>query len=191
MRGIRRGLARVLASALTSGVLLASAGPALADMPVTYQEHGKALFSLDTPDYWTARSGGPRLIAPPGSEDFRETHRIIGFQPTAQPDAWVGFVAPAGVQTFSDARDYLREIGPFLLTNAKAGEEQSTRIGGRPAIIFKGTGQRNGKNLGFTAMAIDLPGNRIAVGVAVVKPDVDPAILAATNRLISSFRPAN
>lgn len=171
-------------------VLAAFPEAALAEMPVTYQDGGKALFHLDTPDYWTARAGGPRLIAPPGSDELRATNRIIGFQPTAQDTAWVGFISPRGVRNLDEARVYLREIGSFLLTDPVVESGRQARIGGRPSLIFKGTGRRGGRSVGFTALAIDLPQNRVAIGIAVLEPGVDPAVVEATNRLIASFRTA-
>lgn len=159
---------------------------AWADMPVTYKDAGRSLFSVNAPDFWTVRAGGPRELAADGGE-ARNVSRLIGMHPVSEPRVWVGFVSPAGVHNFDDATEYLRDIGPFLVKDAQVDNRKSHRIGGLPAKSIAGHGKRKGKSVNFTAVLIDLPNGRMAVSVTVMEAGVDPAIVTDVNAIYNSF----
>ena len=167
--------------------LMVPASLALADMPVTYKDKGRALFSVSAPDFWTVRAGGARELAALG-DDARDVARVIGMHPVSEPRVWVGFVSPQGVGTFEQAAEYLRDIGPFLVKNAQVDSRKSRRIGGQAAKTIAGHGTRKGKAVNFTAVLIDLPNGRMAISVTVLESGVDPAITADVNAIYSSFR---
>jgi hypothetical protein len=167
--------------------LTLSAAPALADMPVTYKDEGRALFSVSAPDFWTVRAGGTRELAAPGGE-AGEVSRVIGMHPVSEPRVWVGFVSPQGMRNFDEATDYLRDIGPFLVKDVQVNSRKSHQIGGLPATSIAGHGKRKGKAVNFTAVMIDLPNGRMAISVVVMEAGVDPAIVADVNAIFASFR---
>jgi len=158
-----------------------------ADMPVTYKDAGRALFSVSAPDFWTVRAGGTRELAAPGDE-ARAVSRVIGLSPVSEPKVWVGFVSPQGVSNFEQAALYLRDIGPFLVEKAQVSSRTSLRVGGLAARRVAGSGRRKGKSVNFTAVVIDLPNGRMAISVVVMEAGVDPAITSDVNAIFASFR---
>jgi hypothetical protein len=158
-----------------------------ADLPVTYKDGNRALFSVSAPDFWTVRAGGPRELAAPG-EEAREVVRVMAMYPASEPRVWVGFISPDGVRNFDQAAEYLRDIGPFLVKNATVDSRKSLRVGGLPAKTISGRGKRKGKAVNFTAVLIDLPNGRMAISVVVMEAGIDPAITADVNAIFGSFR---
>ena len=158
-------------------------------MPVTYKDQGRSLFAVDVPDYWSVRAGGARALTAPGSGETRQVGRVLGLRPTAEEGLWMGFLSPDTIRTQEQALRYLREIGPFLLRNATVVDRGAVTIGGRPAARITGSGTRGGRSVSFTALTIDLPGNRIAISVVVMEAGVNPALVADVNAIYSSFRP--
>ncbi len=156
-------------------------------MPITYKDAGRSLFTVNAPDFWTVRVGGPRELAADG-KGARTVSRLIGMHPVSEPRVWVGFVSPAGVHNFDDATEYLREIGPFLVKDAQVDSRKPHKIGGLPAKSIAGHGTRKGKSVNFTAVLIGLPNGRVAISVTVMEAGVDPAIVTDVNAIYSSFR---
>ncbi|WP_299352925.1 hypothetical protein [uncultured Shimia sp.] len=179
-----------LLGAITAAVILMSASLAGAQTPVTYTEHGKALFQVKVPDFWSVRVGGPRTLSPSDDEDTRNVSRVLGMQPEAADNIWVGFIVPDGVRNLEEGADYVRDIGPQLLGEAEVTKREVRRIGGRTAHSITGKGRRNGKGVQFTALLIDLPGPRVAFSVTVLQDGFDPDLLGGINSIYSSFRVA-
>lgn len=173
---------------LAVALMAALSVSAQADMPVVYKDADTALFQISAPDFWTVRVGGPRVIAAPGDDDGREVVRVIGLEPSAGSHVWMGFISPNGVSSFADAEEYLRDIGPHLVQDAVARDSKSLTLGGRAARSVSGSGRRNGRNVSFTAVMIDLPNGRMAVNVTVLEDGVDPEIVADVNQILASFR---
>lgn len=171
-----------------AAALMLCAPMAHADTPVSYTENGNALFTVDAPDFWTVHVGGPRDLADPKTEQRRPVSRLIGLQPSTEPRLWVGFISPAGVRNFSDAKDYLAEIGPFLVKDPVIDKRAERVIGGRSSQTVSGRGRRDGRAVNFTAIAIDLPNNRMAISVVVMEAGLDQNSLAGVNRMFESFR---
>lgn len=143
--------------AIAAGAALALLAPlALADVPVTYRDAGRALFSFDAPDFWTVRSGGSRELTAPGSHEARQINRVIGLQPSTESRVWVGFMSPQGVRNFDQALFCLAEIGPFLVKDPPEGARHAPNTPSRallwPAHQFTGPARAPGFN-----MTVDRP----------------------------------
>lgn len=163
-------------------------GTAHAGTPVVYEDDGTALFQLEVPDFWTLRTGGLRDLEGPDADDIRDVSRVFGMTADAHPGIWVGVISPHAVSNFDEARSYLQDIGPFLVQGAEVEEPKSLQIGGLPARKIAGTGRRDGKNVAFTALAIDLPSNRMVIAVVVLEAGVDQEPIADINRMLASIR---
>lgn len=159
-----------------------------AEMPVTYKSDNRALFQVSAPDFWQVRAGGPRVLTPPGGDEARLINRVIGFEPVAEQGAWVGFMSPNGVATFAQAEDYLRNIGRSVVQDPEVTGQSRLRIGGLPAAKYTGTGRRDRRTVEFTAVLIDLPGNRVAISLAVLEAGANSELISDINAIYDSFR---
>lgn len=175
------------AAGLAASVALMS-GPALADMPVTYKDEGRALFHISVPDFWTVRAGGGRSLTAPGSEEARLINRVIGLTPVSEDGIWMGFISPHGVTNYQGALEYLRGVGPFLVKNAEVQERKRISVGGLPAARLTGSGSRDGKAVHFTAVVVDLPRDKVAISVVVMEAGVNPDLVSDVNAVFASFR---
>lgn len=167
---------------------LLSAAAATAQTPISYTEGGRALFSFTVPDFWSVRTSGPREVGWPDSDEVSQVARVLAMQPTADNTVWMGFISPPNVRSFPEARTYMGEVGKFLALDATVGEPVLRRIGGRPAEVYRGTGRRYGRALSFTIALIELPRNRVAIGVAVMAAGADPGFVDEMNGVFASFR---
>ncbi|MDO6483621.1 hypothetical protein Q8W25_14910 [Shimia thalassica] len=174
--------------ACAAGLTLAAALPAMADVPITYKDKGRALFQLNVPDFWNVRVGGERNLTAPGEDVTRNVPRLVGLTPEGADDVFVGFIVPRHLSTFEQGLAYMAEIGPHLVKDAQVASREERRIAGYPAMRLAGTGRRNGKNVQFTAVLIDMPGNRMAFSVAVLEAGFEPAVLDDINAIYDSFR---
>ena len=187
---LSRCLSVVSLCVVFSAALFLQAKPAQAETPVIYKDDGKAIFRINVPDFWSLRTGGLRDIADPKLGELRDVSRVFGMTPDAHPGVWVGMISPHGVSDLKGARDYLAEIGPFLVTDAVLQEPKTRRIAGYPARTVAGQGRRDGKALDFTAITIDLPGNRVAIAVVIFEAGADLEPLGDINRMLTSIRSA-
>lgn len=167
---------------------LVLAGGAFAQTPMSYTVNGKPMFHVDVPDFWEVRVGGPRKLTPVGEDTERDVARVMGLQPEAAGNVWVGFIVPRGVRTLEEGADYVREIGPHLMNDAEITKREVRRIGGRTAHSISGHGRRKGKGVQFTAVLIDLPGPHIAFSVTVLENGFDPDLLGGINAIYTSFK---
>jgi hypothetical protein len=179
---------RWVRSVAASLALALPAVSASADVPVTYTDVGRGLFTIMVPDFWVIQTGGLRDLTDPKTEETRQTSRVLGLQPATEPRMWMGFVSPHGVRSFEEATAYLQDIGPFLVRNAQVDGQKSARIGGLPARTFAGRGTRDGKAVTFTAVVIDLPGPRMAVSIVVIEAGAAPDLVDDINAVFASFR---
>lgn len=160
-----------------------------AGTPVTYTDGATPLFEIEVPDFWSLRTGGLRDLANPDqADDFRDISRVFGMTPDAHEGIWVGLVAPFGITTLSEARDYLRDIGPFLVQDASVEPPKRRTINGLKASSISGTGQRDGRDVSFTVLAIDLPGARVAIAAVVIEAGADLAPLGDVNAMLASIQ---
>ena len=164
--------------------------PAGAETPVIYTDEGRALFTFSVPDFWVVRTGGPREIEDTELGDTRAVSRVMGVRPISDDNVWIGFVSPSQVSSVAGGIDYLRDIDKFLVEDPTVSETSDMRVGGLPAQVIRGTGTRDGRGVNFTATVIDLPRDRVAVAVAVLRNGADPAFVDDLNAVFESFRPA-
>ncbi len=174
--------------AACAALWMATAAPILAETPVTYTDAGRALFSFSVPDFWAVRTGGPREIEDTELGDPRAVARVMGIRPVTDDNVWMGFVSPAGVASIDGGLRYLEDIDKFLVKDPVVSETTNTRIGGLPARVIRGTGNRDGRGINFTATVIDLPRDRVAVIVAILRDGADPAYVDDLNDVFASFR---
>ncbi len=175
--------------ALGAGIWVGMSGAVMADTPVIYTEGNRALFRFDVPDFWVLRTGGPRELQDTELGDTRAVSRVMAARPVADDSVWIGFVSPFGVTTVEDGLRYLSDIDKFLVKKPLVTGRSVTRIGGRPAQVIRGTGQRDGRGVSFTATVIDLPESRVAVAVAILRDGADPGYVDDLNAVFASFRP--
>lgn len=166
---------------------IGAAAPAAAETPVTYTDAGRALFSFAVPDFWVLRTGGPRDIEDTQLGDPRAVARVMGIRPFTDESVWMGFVSPAGVTSIQDGLRYLDDIDKFLVNEPTVTSTSDTRISGLPAKVIRGTGKRDG-GVNFTATIIDLPRNRVAIAVTILRNGADPAYVDDLNAVFASFR---
>lgn len=181
---------KFLMSAVCSCGVLLAAGAAIADVPVFYTEGDRPIFRIDVPDHWYMRSGGDRDVTAPGTDDSRLVSRVLGLEPVNSDDAWLGFVVPDRVTTLAQAEAYLQEVGPSLVRDATPVTRKDGRIGGYKAVIYTGTGRSGSTPVRYTAALIDLPGKRIAIGVAVLRQGASQGYIDQINGVFDSFRVA-
>ncbi len=174
--------------AACAALWLGAVAPASADTPVTYTDAGRALFSFAVPDFWAVRTGGPREIEDTELGDPRAVARVMGLRPVTDDNVWMGFVSPAGVASIEGGLRYLEDIDKFLAKDPTVTSTSDTRIGGLPARVIRGTGTRDGSGINFTATVIDLPRDRVAVIVAILRDGADPAYVDVLNDVFASFR---
>lgn len=178
------------ATALAASLLFPFALPGVADTSATFRDAGKPLFSFDIPDFWTLRTGGIRPLTGPGDANPQNVPQVLSLTPTVDPTVWVGFLAPPGVNSIADGRDYLSDIAPHLAFEPKPAPRRSSRINGRAAEILSGTGRRNGRLIQYSIALVQLPAGRVAIAATVVEVGSDPAFYDEINRIIGSLRVA-
>ena len=161
---------------------------AYAGTPVIYKDGPRALFQLEVPDFWSLRTGGLRDLAAPDSDDIRDVSRVFGMTADAHPGVWVGVISPHGVATLEEAAAYLRDIGPFLVQDASVSPPTPRKVSGMPARRISGQGSRDGKAIDFTVLAIDLPGNRVAIAVVVFEAGADTDPVGDINAMLASIK---
>ncbi len=112
----------------------------------------------------------------------------MGMRPVTDDNVWMGFVSPAGVASIDGGLRYLEDIDRFLVKDPTVSETTTTRIGGLPARVIRGTGSREGRGVNFTVSVIDLPKGRVAIAVAILRDGADPAYVDDLNAVFASFR---
>ncbi len=177
-----------LLAALILGAGLSFSTPTGADVPVTYTDEGRSVFTVSVPDFWSVRTGGLRELTAPGDTEPREVSRLLGLSPVEASGIWVGLNAPHDVRNIAEGIEYLQDVGPFLVQDPEVGERVDRRINGYPATTFAGTGRRDGKTVSFSAVLIDLPGPQIVAGIVIMEPGVDPALVGSVNDMLGSIR---
>lgn len=166
-------------------------GAGTAQTPMSYTQGGKTQFTVNVPDFWEVRVGGPRTLVPPGENEEREVARVFGLKPKASEGVWIGFIVPHGVRTLEEGADYVREIGPHLVRDPEITKRTVRKIGGRTTHSISGHGRRSGKGVQFTAVLIDLPGPHVAFSVTVLEDGFKPDLLGGINAVYDSFRVGN
>lgn len=176
-----------------SGVLslvlwaVTAAGGSLAQTPISYSQSGQVIFSVEMPDFWVARSGGPRVFEDPELGAL-EIQRIIALQPETNDSAWVGLASPIGISSLDDGQAYITNIGEFLVENPSVGATFDTRFGGLPSRVINGQGTRDGRAVRYSVVIADLPGDRVALLVGLATPDAEAGIVDEINAIFRSLK---
>ena len=178
----------VLRHLFTASLLIFVSGLASAGTPVAYRDGAAALFQIEAPDFWNVRTGGQRTLTAPDTGEERLVSRVMGLSPVSEKRIWVGFVSPHGVGTLDEASEYLQDIGPFLVQDTTIGKRVTRRINGLLTKTVAGTGKRKGKKVDFTVVMIDLPNNRVAIGVVVFEAGADLSPVNDINDMLLSFK---
>lgn len=133
--------------------------PSLAEVQLTYDAAGKALYSLSVPDNWVVTTGA--------SDGEAERPRIIGLHPEDDLSLWVGFFSPAEVNSMEEAETYVKGMGASIVKDAVVEPPSEGMLGDMPARYYRGRGTRDGAPVDFTVGFVALPGERILIGVFV------------------------
>ncbi|MBO9477160.1 hypothetical protein J7382_06415 [Shimia sp. R11_0] len=173
---------------LTAGFLLASAQTALAETQAIYSDASDKVFEVTVPDFWTLRVGGDRDIEASTEEGLRAVERVFGLSPENGHGVWMGLISPSRLRTLEDAKDYARNLGGQLAKTTEITGSSERRVAGYPAHIIEGTGRRNGKAIDFTVMLLDLPNNRVVVGLTVLEKGYDVSALDDVNAILQSIK---
>ncbi len=176
-----------LLGALGLGLALYLPNVSSAQTPITYSQDARAIFTVSMPDFWVARSGGPRVFE---DEDLGplEVRRVVALQPETNEDAWIGLSSPEGIATLEQARAYVANLGQFLVTEPVVQGDFQTRFGGMPAEVINGVGNREGRQLRFSVVLTDLPDERVAIIVALATLDAGPGVIEEVNSVVRSLK---
>jgi len=175
------------AFALALCLVFGAALPAGAGTPITYTKDGRAIFSVDMPDFWLARSGGPRAFEDVEVGEPLVISRVLALEPETAETAWLGMMVPDGVTTLDEAEVYITNLGKFLVEEPRRGNTFARRVGGLPARVINGTGARAGTALRFSVILIDLPGSDVAVIVALAANDAPAGVIDEINGVVDSL----
>lgn len=143
--------------------MLASVQQASADVRVTYETGGEALFSIAVPDGWVVAVGGS------GGEGGPP--RILGMNPEDDLSLWVGFLSPAEPQNLEEAEAYVKDMGRSLVSESHVDRVDDNVLGTLPARFYFGSGTRQGAPVEFGVAIAALPGPRAVITVIVGEYD--------------------
>ena len=168
-------------------VYFCAPGMLMAQTPITYTQDARAIFSVSMPDFWVARSGGPRVFEDPrlGQHQVR---RILSLQPETNDSVWIGLASPEGITTLDEAQAYGANLNQFLVRDPVVRSRFETRLGGLPARIVNGEGTRRRERLRYSIVLVDLPGGRIAILVALAALDAEPGLIEETRTVLRSIK---
>jgi hypothetical protein len=174
-------------AALGCAVWMCAASMLSAQTPITYTQNARAIFTVSMPDFWLARSGGPRVF-----EDERlgqlEVRRILTLEPETNDSAWIGLGSPEGITTLDAARAYVANLGQFLVRDPVRINSFRSRVGGLPVEVINGQGTRDRQRVRYSVLLADLPRDRIAILVAIAKPEAGPGVIDEIRQVFKSIR---
>jgi hypothetical protein len=178
-------IAVLLAAAVTSGFF----GQRTFAATVEYVSQGAPIFRFDVPDDWQFRIG-PDVPAADMPQGTSPAPRVISVRPPGEDGVmWTGLWSPPGVESFADARDYLRRLGPRLMDGPQVGYRNERSVNGRPARIFSGTGTRMGRDFDFVFAVVQIAPGRIAVAAFIGEPGIFDRYEAQLVDLLDSLEP--
>lgn len=158
-----------------------------AQTPITYSQQSRAIFTVSMPDFWLARSGGPRAFEDESLGQI-QVRRILALEPETNDAAWIGLASPQGITTLADARAYVANMGQFLVETPVRIDSFRSRVGGLPVEVINGQGIRERQQVRFSIMLADLPNNRVAILVALAKPGAGPGVIEEIRDVFMSIR---
>ncbi len=153
-------------------LLAFAAYAAKAELQVTYETQGEALFSFSAPDDWQLLTG---FEVAPGDMEAGVTPapRIVSLLPQEDSERimWTGFWAPQGVEDLDTAWEYLRRVAPRLLEDAEVTFRDQRTINGQAAEVFSGSGIKEGKSVDFAVAAVQVTASRVAFAAFIGEPE--------------------
>lgn len=175
----------VFAAAVLVGAQSASI-EATADVTAIYGVGDTPLFSIAAPDDWVLTTG--RETNPNEGEASALFPRVLGMHPENDRSLWIGMFSPEGVSDIPGAEAYIRNLDGFLVEDPKIAFERETLIEGRPAKFFRGGGTRDGRDVEFSLSLIQLPNERVVIGVFVGEDGARQAYAPVIDGIVASFR---
>ncbi|USG60194.1 hypothetical protein NBZ79_13510 [Sneathiella marina] len=165
-----RTLSQVVAAIVVAGTLI-GANPVLADITVIYETQGQNLFRFQVPDEWEIRPGfevDPSVL----EDDEDPVARIVSLLPQEEKLVmWTALWAPTGVNQLSEAKEYIQDVAPRLLSEVQITFRDDRTINGRKGRIVSGTGIRNDREFDFALVAIQISENRVAFAAFIGEPE--------------------
>lgn len=175
--------------ALVVAGTLITAKPVLADVTVIYETQGQNLFRFQVPDDWEIRPGFE--VDPSALEDNKDpVARIVSLLPQEETLAmWTALWAPTGVDKLSQAKDYIQDVAPRLLSAVQITFREDRVINGRAGRIVSGTGVRNDREFDFALVAIQINDQRVAFVAFVGEPEAYDRHEQALIGVLNSIKP--
>ncbi|MDA5555566.1 hypothetical protein [Shimia sp. MMG029] len=177
-----------LVACAAAGALFVIPHVAHSETEVTYADAGRNVFEVTVPDFWTLRVGGEREITPPSEDALRPVARVFGLSPESANGVWVGLMSPPQLRSLKDARDYAKSLSGQLAKTTEIVRTEERTVAGYPAFVIDGKGRRNGRSVNFTAAVLELPRNRVVVGLTVLERGYDPDALSDVNAILQSIQ---
>jgi hypothetical protein len=166
--------------------------PALAGVPIIYQDQSIPVFRVDVPDNWAARVGFevPVAAMPAGTTP---APRIITLAPEdSNGRIWTGLWSPAGVSGLEAGVAYAKALDQKLLDKAEVTASRNLTLPGGEAYLASGTGTRLGEAVVFNIAVIALPTGRVVlaafVGTEAARTNLEADMQASLNSIMAEGR---
>ncbi|MEH6544855.1 MAG: hypothetical protein V7701_00395 [Sneathiella sp.] len=177
----------VVMLAMASGMV--TANPVFADVTVIYETQGQNLFRFQVPDDWEIRPGFE--VDPSVLEDNKDpVARIVSLLPQEEKLVmWTALWAPTGVALLSEAKEYIQDVAPRLLSDVQITFRDDRTINGREGRVVSGTGIRNDREFDFALVAIQINSNRVAFAAFIGEPEAYDRHEKALIGVLNSIKP--
>lgn len=163
---VKHCLVALAVVAVTGGIVQAK------DVSVTYETQGRAIFTFAAPDNWQVLTGFEVL---PSDFQSGETPapRIVSLFPLEGDRVmWSGLWSPTTIGRLDELEDYLALLAPQLLSDVRVTFRDERLINGRESRIVSGTGTKDGRDLDFALVAIQVRGDRVAMAGFIGQPEI-------------------
>lgn len=183
-----RIISRFVVALVIAGIMVA-AKPVLADVTVIYETQGQNLFRFQVPDDWEIRPGFE--VDPSVLDDKKDpVARIVSLLPQEEKLVmWTALWAPTGVNQLSEAKEYIQDVAPRLLSEVQITYRDDRRINGREGRIVSGTGVRNEREFDFALVALQINDNRVAFAAFIGEPEAYDRHEKALIGVLNSIKP--
>jgi hypothetical protein len=85
---------------------------------------------------------------------------------------WSGLWSPTTIGRLDELEDYLALLAPQLLSDVRVTFRDERLINGRESRIVSGTGTKDGRDLDFALVAIQVAGDRVAMAAFIGQPEI-------------------
>jgi len=183
-----RIISHLVVAVVMVGTMVA-AKSVLADVTVIYETQGQNLFRFQVPDDWEIRPGfevDPSVL----EDDNDPVARIVSLLPQEETLVmWTALWAPTGVNQLSQAKEYIQDVAPRLLSDVQITFRDDRMINGRKGRIVSGTGIRNEREFDFALIALQINDNRVAFAAFVGEPEAYDRHEKALIGVLNSIEP--